>query len=594
MLLVLLAASGLLLAASCASAAGLLVARGARRLREMSVRAAIGGSGSRLVRQLLAEGVAIAIPAAVVGTLLGLGLVRLFLASLPARQRDALTPSGDVAIDFTMLLGLTVLTMVVAAGVSVVPAWQASRAAGAQALRVRDSGTAPGRVGGLFVALQVAMAVVLLIGAGLMIRSVRELTDISPGFSPGGLVTMRTTLSGVRNPTPAARILFHSDMLRTLAGLPGVTGAATIDEPPLGGRANNGMFKINGDDASRASLEHPTLIRTVSPNYFEVMGIGLHEGRSFGDGDRAGAERVVLVNQVAADTLLGGAAIDRQISFRFFDGQPWWRIVGVVGNERFVAIDRPPLPVVYFPYAVTPGTDFSVVLRAATDADALTRVVRTRLNELDPLMPVYDATTLPRVIDDSDAMFRRRAVLRLVAGFAVIAMLLATVGVYAMVAQSVAHRSREIGLRVALGARRILVVRDVVGRGLSPVLAGMVAGLVASLLLAPALGSLLFGIGPSDPLTLVSVDGRVGRRGAGRLPDSGESCGGDRPGGRAPPRLSPAITSGRSARNEPDRTAPCGVVRFRRLNLCQLPAERLPGGIQLESGPLLSNPTRRV
>ena len=504
MLLVLLAAAVVLLAASCASIGGLLLARGARRAREMAVRSAIGGSASRLVRQLLAEGVAIAIPGGVLGVALGLVMVRAFVASLPAGQRVSLPHIESLGLDPVVVAVTAAVSILAALCFSLVPAWHASRSAGIPSLRVREAGPERSRLVTAFVAIQLALALVLLSGAGLLVRSVSRLLSTSPGFSADDLLTMRLTATGPRYQAREALIGLHRDTLDAIAALPGVSAAATINQLPLTGTGNNGSFTIAGTSAPPSLFEHRTLIRTISTGYLPAMGIPVLAGRSFDATDVAGSPRVVIVNAALADTVFAGHPLGQQIAFPFFDGQPLWRIVGVAGNEQFDALGRAMTPVVYFPYAQTPDSSFSIVARTATP-DAVSQSIRTRLAEIDPASPVYAVTTMERIVDESDPVYRRRAVLKLIAGFAMTALILAAVGLYAMVAQMVAQRTREIGLRVALGARRDQVLTTIVRQGVRPLVAGLAIGLPGSVLVAPSLGSLLFGVSPTDPLTLGAV-----------------------------------------------------------------------------------------
>jgi putative ABC transport system permease protein len=504
-LLILLAAAVGLLAAACASIGGLLVARGARRVQEMTIRGAIGGSSWRLIRQLIAEGVAIAIPGGVLGLLVGQGMVHWFVTSLPARQRAVLPHIDNVGVDTTLLVVTTSISLLTAIAFSALPAWQASRPAAISTLRVRGGMTTSRRLATIFVTAQLALALVLLSGAGLVGRSVHRLMSTSPGFRTDGLLTARVIGGGNRPAGPSDVTGFHRLLLDEVGAVPGVTGVATISQLPLTGPGNSGMFKIADLPPAESRVEHRTLIRTVSANYFEVMGIPLRQGRSFSDSDRVGAPRTVLVNQALADGILGGAAIGRPISFPFFEGEPLWTIVGVVGNEQFDALDQPMVPVAYFPYAQTPEGNYNVVVRVSGDVGALSDPIRARFTRVDPNLPAIGLSTLNGIVNDSDPIYRRRSVLMLVAGFAATALLLAVVGLYAMVSQSVAQRTREIGIRVALGAGRPQILRGVVRRGLTPLLAGLLLGVPASLALGPSLRSVLFGVSPTDLPTLAVV-----------------------------------------------------------------------------------------
>ena len=513
-LLILLAAAGFLLVASCASIGGLIVARSTRRMQEMTIRTAIGASSGRLVRQLLAEGFAIAIPGTALGVLLGYGLVRLFAASIPQSQRAALPHMNALGLDPFVLVVVAGLSIVAALGFSLVSAWQVSRPGTVALLRVRDA-RGPGRnAAAVFVTVQLALALVLLTGAGLLGRSVFRLLHTSPGFETGGVLTLRLTLTGPRFAARPAADAFHREVLAAIDALPGTNGTATINQAPLTGPGNSGTFAIYGASTPGAGTretgsasEHSTLIRSVSVNYFDVMGIPVVAGRSLTALDRDGAPRVVLINKRLADTVFGGRALGQRIAFPFVQDQPWWEIVGIVGDEQFDALDRPMLPAVYFAHSQTPDNDFTIIVRTTGDPAALASSIRSTVASMEAGSPVFSVATMDGILGNSNAVYRRRMALMLVAGFAGAALVLALVGLYAMVAQSVTHRTKEIGIRVALGATRDEILRTITKQGLRPVLIGLALGIAASLAVGPWLGSLLYEISSRDLTTIASVVG---------------------------------------------------------------------------------------
>jgi putative ABC transport system permease protein len=350
------------------------------------------------------------------------------------------------------------------------------------------------------VVAQLALAVVLLVGGGLMARSVYRLLAISPGFDPQGLIIARVNPSFFDAPRVTA---YHEQVLEHVRAIPGVTGAATVNQPPLSGSGNSGTFTIAGDaDANR---ETHTRIRTVSADYFAVMAIPIVQGRAFSPEDRRGRPPVVLVNETLARSAFGGRPLGHRIVFPFFNGRPAWEIVGVVGDEQLAALDQSMLPVVYFPFAQTLNGDMNLVVRTIGDPAAYIRGVRAAATAVDPNVPVYGADSMGQMIADSAAVFRRRSVLVLVSAFAAAAVLLAGVGLYGVLAQMVTQRTREIGVRMALGASRAHVVQSVAGRALVPVVAGLGSGIGAALSLAPRLDTLLFEIPPRDVVTLAAV-----------------------------------------------------------------------------------------
>jgi len=304
----------------------------------------------------------------------------------------------------------------------------------------------------------------------------------------------------------AAARTMHDTLLERVAALPGAAGAASISQLPLSGRGNTGTFAVQG---APAEPEASTLIRTVSTGYFDVMGVPLLRGRPFSRTDGADAPRVVLVNETLARTVFGGRAIGERIAFPFFRNRPWWEIVGVVGDEQFVSLDREMAPVVYFPFEQSVSNSFSVVVRTTTPPDGLASRVRDTARGLDPLLPVYQIETVEQILSRSPAVYRRQSALVLIAVFAITAVGLAVVGLYGLLAHTVARRTRELGIRIALGADRTQVMRAVLARAAALIAAGTAAGALISLVSARALETLLFRVGTVDAATLAAAAGVV-------------------------------------------------------------------------------------
>jgi predicted permease len=265
------------------------------------------------------------------------------------------------------------------------------------------------------------------------------------------------------------------------------------------------MFTVASGGIEVSAANSTTAIRTVSPEYFAVMSIPLRQGRVFSAEDQTGRPPVVLVNQTLAHRVFGGRPLGHRIVFPFFHGQPEWEIVGVVGDEQFAALDREMHPVVYFPFGQVLSGDINLVVRTTGDPASYVSAIRAAAATIDPNVPMYAAATMARMIADSDAVFRRRSVLILISGFALAAVLLSAIGLYGVLAQMVSQRTREIGVRMALGARPSQVSRSILGRAAPAALAGLAIGLVAALWLSPMLQTLLFEIEPRDWTTLVLV-----------------------------------------------------------------------------------------
>jgi predicted permease len=500
-LLVALAMGALvLLAIAGANIAGLFVARAATRSRELAVRAALGAGGSRLARQLLAEGLALGLPAAIVGLAAGDLAVRLLVDAVPGTQRSTLPQFETLGLSAPTIAFALVASAVIAAIAALAPLWQATRQAATAGLRARSGPRAHDRrLQAVLVVAQVALALVLLAGAGLMARSVARLMSVSPGFDTNSLVTLRVNPGDAKYNAPDIARAFHDDVLGRVGALPGTAGAATVSQLPLSGRGNTGAFTVQSEPGS---ADVTTLIRTVNPTYFATAGVPLRAGRAFTETDTSAAARVVVVNEAAARTFFGGRAIGERISFPFFDGQPWWEIVGVVGDEQYVSLDAEMAPVVYFPSAQTPSATFFLVVRSDGDSGDVGRRARAAIADLDPAVPVFQVQTMEEIVRASDAVYRRRLAMLLLAVFSMSAVLLAAVGVYGLLAQVVVDRTHELGIRAALGATQHQLAATIARHGLRLAVIGLAAGLLVSLFTGRALQTLLFGVGVVDPLSL--------------------------------------------------------------------------------------------
>jgi predicted permease len=502
-LLVLLGAAVCVLLIACTNVAGLLAARAPTRAREMEVRGALGATGGRLVGQMLIESGVLALPGAMLGLGAGFVLVRLFVSSLPDAQRVSLPHLEQLTLHPAVAAAVLAASLLAAGLFGLAPAWRLRHARSQSSLRgVVGADRRGARLQTSLVVAQIGLTAVLLTGAGLMGRSVVQLLAVSPGFNPEGLFTARVNMNGARYDDPDGARTAHRDLLHRFSALPGVTGASTIDQPALTGSGNSGTFVVRSQPGVP---ERETRIRTAAANYFGVMGLPLLAGRGFAATDGPAAPRVLVVNETFATTLFGGDPIGEHIAFPFFDGRPWWEIVGVVGDEQLRQLDAEMLPVAYFPYAQTPDNGFSLLLRTQGDPARLEAPVRAALGEFDPTVPLFSVGSMAGILRDSDAVFRRQTVLALIAVFGGAALVLALVGLYGLVSQTVAERTREIGVRVTLGARPGHVAAAVLRRGLTPVLIGLVLGMAGSLVATQAIDTLLFGTSPTDPATLTAV-----------------------------------------------------------------------------------------
>lgn len=516
-LLAFLGAIVLVLLVACVNVASLLLARAAARRRELAVRTGLGASRSRLLRQLLTESLVIGLLGGLVGVVLAWGGVALLRNAGPAD----LPRVDEIALDIRALAFTALLSVATAVLFGIAPALQASRAKVSDALRAGQravGGDARRRMREMLVAVQMALAVVLLVGAGLLIRSFAAATRVDPGFRVSSVVTMNVPLARTEYDNGVRMWAFMDRVLERVRGLPGVQSAAVTSALSLGGGYWGKMISF-GDRAAATRLEQVPDVgyRVVSRDYFATMGVALRAGRVFDANDRAGSPGVALVNETAARKFWQGAnpvgttiwmgppeaLLTNRLptSFRF----PRLRVVGVVADERFSALDQPPIAEVYqLSEQVTErGSEKYLVVRSDADPLALAAAVRREVRQLDPYQPVAQVATMSQLV--RDALAQRRFSTMLLATFAALGLILAAVGLYGVVSYSVAQRRPELGVRIALGASVRQVVGLVVRQGLRPAITGGVLGLAGALMAARLMSSMLFGVAPADPLTIVAV-----------------------------------------------------------------------------------------
>ena len=502
-LLVLLGASLLVLLTAAANVAGLVLVRASGRAREVAVRSALGATRLRLARQLVVEALCLACLGSAFGLLLGEWGLATFSAVTPARIRAVLPYADHLSVSPRAAAFSALLTMVAVVAASLWPAFRAARSTAPLVTGTRATGSrADARVRGVLVAAQIALAVVLLGGAALVGRSVVNLSRVSTGFDITGLVLGRVSLPPARYTTREATAATVDRILDAARAVPGVSGAEAINQPPLAGSGNTGDFSIVGRAVTPPS--NP-MIRDVTPGYLSLMGVPLLEGRRIQPSDTRTAPRVVVVNRTLARFYFRDAsALGQRIVFAFFDGKPEWTIVGVVGDEQFDDLDKPMVPVVYFPFAQDPEGSFTLIARAAAP-EAAGASLRAAVASVDPELPLFGIRTMTQMAAESNAMFLRAIVTRLLAWFSIAALALAGVGIYGILAEAMAARTREIGLRMALGATRGRIAQLVIRTGLAPAGIGLLAGLGVAMLAGPAVRSLLFGVALLDLPSLLAV-----------------------------------------------------------------------------------------
>jgi len=500
-LLVLLGAVGLVLLIACANVANLLLVRGVSRRREIAVRMALGAGRSRLLRQLVVESLLLA----AVGGGSGLLLAGWGVDLLAAARVEWLPRAEEIRVD-PVVLGFTVFaTILTGLLFGLVPAFRASGIALVPALKGeggRGSAGARDRLRHAMVVSELALSLVLLAGAGLLLRSFALLRATDLGFDPQGTLTFEIYGRPKDHREPAQQARLFGRILDDLATLPGVDGVAAVNHLPIGGGSTNGGFALEGKTWP-VDGEPMVEKQIVSPDYFRVMRVPLLKGRFFTVADTTDRPHVAIVNQAFADRFLpGGDPIGRQVGFNWgIEG--WQEIVGVVGDIRQYGVDQPVPPAMYVAFPQRPIDAMTIVVRSGTPPGTLLASARERLRAIDPELPPINVRTLDEMVGAS--LTPRRLPMLLLGGMALLALLLATVGIYGVTSYAVAQRTPEIGVRMALGARPRDIMTMVLGDGMRLVAAGTGLGLLGALALTRLLRTLLFGVGTSDPPTLAAA-----------------------------------------------------------------------------------------
>ncbi|MGI9182063.1 MAG: ABC transporter permease, partial [Longimicrobiaceae bacterium] len=505
-LLVLLGAVGLLLLIACANVANLLLGRAAARRKEMAVRLSLGATRTRLIRQTLSESLLLAGIAGALGLVLAVwgtaALVRLLPPDLALPRLD------EVAVDGRVLGFALAVSLLTGMLFGIAPALFASAVNLAQTLREATRGSTAGRSGfrKALVVVEVALAVVLLVGAGLLGRSLQRLLEVDPGMRTEQVLTMRMSLAGTTYQEDAAKRNFMGDLLPRLEALPGARSAGGVMHLPLTGHSLGHSFYRADRPRPLPEEELSTDIRVVAGDYFRTLGIPLLGGRAFDARDNENAPALFAVNeQLARQYFPGEDPLGKQISFEWFDDQITGEIVAVVGSVRESGLTAEPAPAIYRPYAQMPSPQMTMVIRSQGEPLALAAAATAAVRQIDPNQPVAEIRTLEQVV--SDTVARPRLNLYLLGGFAGVALLLAALGLYCIVSYSVTQRSHEIGVRVALGAKRGDVLQLILRQGMALTGLGLVLGLGVALAATRVMASLLFGIGATDPVTLAGVSG---------------------------------------------------------------------------------------
>jgi putative ABC transport system permease protein len=507
-LLLLLGAVGFVLLIACANVANLLLARAAGRRKEMAVRSALGASRHRIIRQLLTESVLLALA----GGGLGLLLAHWGLKSLVALQPADIPRLAELSIDRGVLLFASALSLLTGMAFGLAPALQASKLDLNHALKEGDkaAGGGAGRQGlrSLLAVSEIALSLVLLIGAGLMIKSFWRLIQVDPGFNPENTLTMVISLPTSRYAETARQVAFFQHAVERVSNLPGVDAAGVTTDIPLFGGNSTG-FNVEGHPPYAPGRRPLVEFRSVSPGYFRAMGITLLRGRTFTEQDTGDAPGVVIINETLARRYFPDEdPIGKRLGF---SGPTDWReVVGVARDTRNYGLDEEVKPEAYMPYTQSaPGylagsiSGMILVVRTASDPQSMAAAVRREVQGLDKDQPIYNIKTMEQHLAESLA--QRRFSMLLLTLFGVVAVLLAVVGLYGVMSYMVAQRTHEIGLRMALGAQAQDILRLAVRQGLVVILIGIGIGLAGALALTRVMAGLLYGVGATDPATFAAI-----------------------------------------------------------------------------------------
>jgi predicted permease len=495
---------GLVLLIACANVANLLLARAADRQKEMAIRTALGAGRRRVIRQLLTESALLA----VIGGALGLALAWFGIGALVKVNQVQIPRVNEIGVDWRALaftLGVSLLTGVV---FGLVPALQASKADLHETLKEGGrTGTGGSRawIRNTLVVLEMALALVVLISAGLLIRSFLRLQQVNPGFAPQNTLAMSLALPATKYKEPAQRANFYKEALQGIRALPGVQSAGAVSNLPLSGDNSSGSFRIEGREVPQGqSLPHGDRW-AASADYFSTMKIPIFRGRFFDDRDTMESRPVAIIDEAMARKYWSDEdPLGKRISFQVVDGNRIWReIVGIVGHVRHSGLEGESRVQYYIPHSQAQNAFMSLVVRANVEPTSLTGAVRGAISGLDNDLPVFRVKTMDQFV--SDSMAQRRFAMTLVGIFAAVAMALACVGLYGVLSYSITQRLHEIGIRMALGARAADVLWLVVGQGMLLALAGVALGGVAAFLLTRLMANLLFGVTASDPLTFATI-----------------------------------------------------------------------------------------
>jgi putative ABC transport system permease protein len=509
--LLLMGAVGFVLLIACADVANVQLARMSARTNEFAVRAALGGSRWRVVRQLLTESILLSAGGAVLGLFLAQWDLQMILAHMPPDVAKFIAGWKTIRLDSNAFLFTLIIVVISGILSGIAPSLLASRSNLAESLRDSGRGSmvsrARGRMRGALVVAEISLALVLLVGAGLLVKNFQGLLNVNESYSPQTLLTMNLMLPEMQYAKSAARLAFHEQLVQRLSTVPGVQSAAIVTHVPYsdGGGISTFNFSIEGRPPTQRGELRNAIIETTTPSYFAMLNIALRQGRLLSDTDGADAPPVAVISEsLAREYFAGRNPLGEHIKVGEMNSErPWMTIVGVVDDVHYSWINKENVPTIYGPFRQAPPYYTTILLRTPGDPSQLVSAARAEIAAIDPDLPLYNIKPMDRVITESIVGIAYVAAMMAVLGG--MAVVLASVGIFGVMSYSVSERAHEIGVRMSLGAQTADILHMVLRSGMSLTVIGLGIGLPVALALARALAALLFGVEASDPFSFIGL-----------------------------------------------------------------------------------------
>jgi putative ABC transport system permease protein len=517
--MLLMGAVAFVLLIACADVANVQFARISGRTNEFAVRTALGGSRWRVIRQLLIESLVLAAAGAALGLLIAQWAIQMILSHMPPDVARFIAGWKTISLDSNAYV--FTLAIVVASGIvsGIAPALLASRTNLAEAMKDSGRGSSVshtrGRLRSAFAVAEISLALILLVGAGLLVKNFQGLLNVNESYSPRTLLTLNLTLPRAQYATQPQQLAFFEQVLQRLNGVPGVQSAAIVTNVPYanGGGVGENTFSIREHPATKRGAQQDAIVENMSPAYFRIMNIALRDGRLLNDGDGANTTKVVVISESLARRYFPGEnPLGKHISTgrnpadtsdTGIAEHPWWTIVGVVNDLHYSWINKEDIPTIYGSFRQWPPYYTFVVLRAVNEPSQLIPAVHAEIAAVDPELPLYNIKPMDRLI--SESIIGIAYVASMMAVLGVIALILASVGVFGVMSYSVSERAHEIGIRMSLGAQTTDILRMVLRSGMTLTVLGLAIGLPIAFALARALAALLFGVEATDPFSFIGL-----------------------------------------------------------------------------------------